>query len=194
MRTLLSRRACLVAALLITTGASTAPATAQGTTRTFVGRVAGADASEAWIAVVVSPSGDVLAYACSQDDAWNQQHARWFQGRLLDTGRLAVDADAGLALTGSLQEQRFEGTLGPYPWTADLVSYGTAGVYRGRSGNELHEVIETPLGTRVGRIWSIETSRVIGTWDSSFALVERAGDGLNVLRGGQSIVLERVAP
>jgi hypothetical protein len=194
MRTLLGRRAWLLAALLLAAGAAVAPATAKETARTFVGRVAGAEASEAWIVVLVSSSGDVVAYACSQDDGWNQQHSRWFRGKLLDSGQLAADPDVAAGLSGSLRDQRFEGRLGPYAWTADLVNDGTAGVYRGRAGDEQHEVIETPLGTRIGRIWSVETSRVVGTWDFSSARVERAGDGLSVQRGGEAIVLERLVP
>src|SRR5579884_465792 len=135
--------AVLLAILLL---GSALPATAQETARVFVGRVTDAAGDGALIAVVVEPGGGAVAYACSADDAWNQQYSKWFQGQLTADGQLAAKASDGAEVSGSLQGTTLSGRLGSMSWSADLVTSGTAGLYRGRLGDEVHAVIVAPIG------------------------------------------------
>jgi len=180
MRRILLTRVVL-ATLLLTGLASFAPvptATGQDGARTFIGRVAGAEAMDALVAVVVAADGSAAAYSCSADDGWNQQYSKWFTGQLDAQGQLTARANDGTELTARLQGQRLEGTLGSLQWTAELAS-PPAGLYRGRADDEIHGVIQAADGTRVGRVWSVTTGAHVNTWDFRRATVEQ---GPGVLR------------
>jgi hypothetical protein len=167
------------------------PVAAQELPRVFVGRVTGTDAL---IAVVVEPGGNAAAYACSKDDAWNLQFSKWFQGELSTQGQLSAKANDGTEVTGTLQGSQLSGQLGSLSWSADLVTSGTAGLYRGRNGDEVHAVIEAPDGTRVGRVWSVVNGAHVGTWDFSTAVATPIGGGLRVQRNQpEFIALELTA-
>ena len=128
------------------------------------------------------PGGNTAAYACSKDDAWNLQFSKWFQGELSTQGQLSAKANDGTEVTGTLQGTQLSGQLGSLSWSADLVTSGTAGLFRGRNGDEVHAVIEAPDGTRVGRVWSVVNGAHVGTWDFSTAVATPIGGGLRVQR------------
>jgi len=86
-----------------------------------------------------------------------------------------------------VQGARAEGTVSGLRWTAELVMGGTAGLYWGRVGDDLHVVIEAPDGTRVGRVWSVVTGAHVGTWDFSVAQVEHQAGIMRVQPGNQPI-------
>jgi hypothetical protein len=169
----------LAAALVLGGGL---PAAAQQQARVFVGEVTGAYGTDALIAIVVEPSGNAVAYACSADDTWNQQFSKWFQGQLSPQGQLTAKSNDGEEVTGTLQGSRLSGQLGSLSWSAELVTAGTAGLYRGRAGDEIHAVIEAPDGKRVGRVWSVVTGGHVGTWDFSRATAAPVPGGLRVQR------------
>ncbi len=171
--------AVLLAALLL---GNALPAAAQEMPRIFVGRVADASGVDALIAVVVEPGGNAVAYACSKDDGWNQQYSKWFQGQLTSGGQLSAKANDGAEISGSLQGTTLSGRLGSMSWSADLVTSGSAGLYRGQLGDEVHAVIEAPDGTRVGRVWSVSTGGHVGTWDFTTATAAPLAGGLRVQR------------
>jgi hypothetical protein len=168
--------AALVATSLVRTGS------AQDGARTYVGRVAGAEGIDALVAVVVGADGSAVVYACSRDDVWNQQNSKWFTGQLDAGGRLAAKAGDGSEVTATLQGDRLEGTLGAQRWTADLTGEGSAGLYRGRAGDQVHAVIEAPDGTRVGRVWSVVTGAHVDTWDFRTAEAQWQPGRLSVQR------------
>jgi hypothetical protein len=101
--------------------------------RTYVGELAGGPRS-ARIAQVVRGSA-VVAYACSQDQEFNQAHARWYEAELKDQ-RLAVSQD-GCKLTARVEADAVKGTLvGPdgkeMTFTARRTAPNSlAGLYRG---------------------------------------------------------------
>jgi hypothetical protein len=158
------------------------PVAAQELPRVFVGRVTDASGADALIAVVVEPGGSAAAYACSKDDAWNRQYSKWFQGELSTQGQLVAKSNDGTEVTGTLQGSQLSGQLGSLSWSADLVTSGTAGLYRGRAGDDVHAVIEAPDGTRVGRVWSVVNGAHVGTWDFATAVATPIGGGLRVQR------------
>jgi hypothetical protein len=158
------------------------PAAAQELPRVYVGRVTGAFGTDALIAVVVEPGGNAVAYACSKDDGWNLQFSKWFQGALSPQGQLSAKSNDGSEVSGTLQGSQLSGQLGSLSWSADLVTSGTAGLYRGRAGDDVHAVIEAPDGTRVGRIWSVVNGAHVGTWDFATASATPIAGGLRVQR------------
>jgi hypothetical protein len=101
--------------------------------RTYVGELAGGPRS-ARVALVVQGNA-VVAYACSQDQEFNQAHARWYEGELKDQ-RLAVTQD-GFKLNARVEADAAKGTLaGPdgkeMTFTARRTApNGLAGLYRG---------------------------------------------------------------
>ncbi|HZR97490.1 MAG TPA: hypothetical protein VFE37_02215 [Chloroflexota bacterium] len=145
---------------------------AQEGARTFVGRVAGAEGLDALVAVVVGADGNAVVYTCSKDDAWNQANSKWFTGQVGADGRLAAKAADGTEVAATMAGGRLEGTLGTLRFVAEQVSGGSAGLYRGRAGDDVHAVIEAPDGTRVGRVWSVVTGAHVGTWDFNTAQVQ----------------------
>jgi len=167
----------ILAALTLSTAL---PVAAQEVSRVFVGRIAGATGTDALIAVVVEPGGNAVAYACSKDDGWNLQFSKWLQGQLSTAGQLSAKANDGAEVTGTLQGTQLSGQLGTLSWSADLVTSCTAGLFRGRAGDEVHAVIEAPDGTRVGRVWSVVSGAHVGTWDFSTATATPIGGGLRV--------------
>ena len=174
-------RRLVIAALLVVgvvAGGLAQPSAAQDVARTFVGRVAGAEGLDALVAVVVAPDGAAVAYACSKDDAWNRTNSKWFTGQVAADGQLAAKAADGTEVSGTIQSGRLEGTLGTQRFTADLVSGGPAGLYRGRAGDDVHAVIEAQDGTRVGRVWSVVTGDHVGTWDFNSAQVQAQQPGV----------------
>jgi hypothetical protein len=177
--------ALLVVGVLALSGSR--PAVAQAEARVFVGRVTGAEGLDALVAVVVDPDGKAAVYLCSKDDAWNRQYSKWFEGTVGPDGRLLARAGDGTELTAVVQDRRAEGTVSGLRWTADLITEGTAGLYWGRVGEDLHVVIEAPDGTRVGRVWSVATGAHVGTWDFSVARVEHQAGVMHVQPGNQPI-------
>jgi hypothetical protein len=169
----------LLAALILGT---TLPAAAQEVSRVYIGRVTGAFGTDALIAIVVEPGGNAVAYACSKDDGWNLQFSKWFQGELSSQGQLSAKSNDGSEVSGALQGTQLSGQLGSLSWSADLVTSGTAGLYRGRAGDEVHAVIEAPDGTRVGRVWSVVNGAHVGTWDFATASATPIAGGLRVQR------------
>jgi hypothetical protein len=101
--------------------------------RTYVGELAGGPRS-ARIALVIQGNA-VVAYACSQDQQFNQDHARWYEGELKDQ-RLAVTRD-GRQLTARVEGDMVKGTLvGPDGremtfTTRRTAANSLAGLYRG---------------------------------------------------------------
>jgi hypothetical protein len=101
--------------------------------RTYVGELSGGPRS-ARIALVVQGT-QVVAYACSQDQQFNQDHARWYEGELKDQ-RLTVKQD-GYTLTARVEGDRARGTLvGPdgkeLTFSAERTAPNSlAGLYRG---------------------------------------------------------------
>jgi hypothetical protein len=175
-------RLLVIAILATLTLSPTVPVAAQEVSRVYVGRVTGASGADALIAIVVEPGGNAAAYACSKDDGWNLQFSKWFQGQLSPQGQLSAKSNDGTEVTGTLQGSQLSGQLGSLSWSADLVTSGTAGLFRGRAGDEVHAVIEAPDGTRVGRVWSVVTGAHVGTWDFSTATATPIGGGLRVQR------------
>ena len=169
--------AVLAAALLVL--GTWGLAEGQETGRTFVGRVAGFEAADVLVAVVVAPDGAAIAYLCSKDDNWNRENSKWFSGELNPQGQLTVRAADGTQLTAVLDVDKMEGSFGNLRWTAELVTSGEAGLYRGRAGDTTHAAIVAPDGTRVGRAWSIVTGSHVGTWDFSIATVQFTPSGLS---------------
>src|SRR5205085_10192444 len=110
----------------------------------------------------------------------NQANSKWFTGQLAASGQLAAKAADGTEVTATLQGNRLEGTLGGLRWSADLTAGGSAGLYRGRAGDDVHAVIEAPDGTRVGRVWSVVTGGHVDTWDFSTAQAQWQPGQLNV--------------
>jgi hypothetical protein len=158
------------------------PATAQTQSRVYVGEVSAAGVPDALIAIVVGANGEAAVYACSKDDAWNQQASKWFTGQLSSGGQLTAKAADGSEVSGTLQGSRLSGQLGALSFAADQVTSGTAGLYRGRADDEIHAVIEAPDGRRVGRVWSVTTGAHSGTWDFSTATATPVSGGLQVQR------------
>ncbi len=101
--------------------------------RTYVGELAGGPRS-ARVALVVQGNA-VVAYACSQDQEFNQAHARWYDAELKDQ-RLAVTQD-GYKLTARVEGDAVKGTLaGPDGKELTFTARPTApnslaGLYRG---------------------------------------------------------------
>jgi hypothetical protein len=162
----------LVAAGVAWPSAGLAQPSVQGGAQTYVGRVAGAEGLDALVAVVVGADGNAVVYACSKDDAWNQANSKWFTGKLGTDGRLTATAADGSEVTAMLQGGQLVGTVAALRFTADQVTSGSAGLYRGRAGDDVHAVIEAPDGTRVGRVWSVVTGAHVNTWDFSTAQVQ----------------------
>jgi hypothetical protein len=175
-------RLLVIVILAALTLSPTLPVAAQEVSRVYVGQVAGAAGPDALIAIIVEPGGDTVAYACSKDDGWNLQYSKWFQGQLSTEGQLSAKANDGSEVSGTLAGSQLSGQLGSLSWSADLVTDGTAGLYRGRVGDEVHAVIEAPDGTRVGRVWSVVNGAHVGTWDFLTASATPIGGGLRVQR------------
>src|SRR4051794_35772764 len=121
---------------------------AQGEAQTYIGRIAGAEGMDALVAVVVGADGNAVVYACSKDNAWNQANSKWFTGKLGADGRLTASAADGSEVSAILEGGQLLGTLATLRFTADKVAGGSAGLYRGRAGDDVHAVIEAPDGTR----------------------------------------------
>ena len=171
----------LVAALVLAANTPTVPA--QEANRSYVGRIAGAEASDALIAVVIAPDGKAIAYVCSADDAWNQEHSRWYAGEMAPQGVLTATARDGKQLAARVEGDALTGTVDGLAFSADLVTEGTAGLYRGRQGEEIHAVIEAPDGTRVGGVWYASNGRWGWTWRFSPAVaIERTPTLLRLQR------------
>ena len=130
-----------------------------------------------------------MAYACSTDDNWNLQFSKWFQGQLSAQGQLTARSGDGTEVTGALQGSRLSGTLGALTWSADLVTGGTAGLYRGRADDDIHAVIELVDGRRAGRVWSVTTGQHVGTWDFRTATVTPLDGGLRAQRNDPQFIL-----
>src|SRR5690349_1906614 len=92
--------------------AAALPAAAQAQPRVFVGEVSAAGVPDALIAIVVGADGEAAVYACSKDDAWNQQTSRWLAGQLSSSGQLSAKAADGTEICGTLQGSRLSGQLG----------------------------------------------------------------------------------
>jgi len=141
------------------------PASAQGTaaptSRTFVAKLNDANVN-VWVAGIVDPDGWAAVTAASDDDAWNAQHARWFRGRVID-GQFTGQSGDGTVLTGRHNGSQIQGTVAGQPWTATLISGGTAGVYVGGNSQEVVAIIEAPDGSRIGRVWSRQTGQHLRT-------------------------------
>jgi hypothetical protein len=141
------------------------PVSAQGTqaqtSRTLVARLTDANAN-VWVAGVVDPDGWAAVGAASDNDAWNAQHARVFRGRVID-GQFTGQAADGAILTGRHDGSQLQGTVAGQPWSATVVTGGTAGVYVGGNSQEVVAMIEAPDGSRVGRIWSRPTGQHLRT-------------------------------
>jgi hypothetical protein len=175
----LSRRGVIAALLVGLLGSwLVQPSAAQDVARTFVGRVAGAEGMDALVAVVVAPDGNAVLYACSKDDAWNRTNSKWFTGQVAADGQLSAKAADGTEVSAMMHGGHLEGTVGGQRFMAELVSGGTAGLYRGRAGDDIHAVIEAPDGTRVGRVWSVVTGGHVDTWDFSTAQVQMPQPGV----------------
>jgi hypothetical protein len=141
------------------------PVSAQGTqaqsSRTFVARLNDPSAP-VWVAGVMDPDGWAAVVAASDNDAWNAQHARWFRGRVID-GQFTGQAADGTILTGRHDGAQLTGTVGGQPWSATVVTGGTAGLYVGGNSQEIVALIEAPDGSRVGRVWSRPTGEHVRT-------------------------------
>jgi hypothetical protein len=192
MLTSLVRTLCLVSLLVagVMTAAETGPTAAQGQGKVYVGRVAGAENIDALVAVSVGADGTAIAYLCSKDDTWNQQNSKWFTGRLTDAGALTATARDGTEIVAILTGNELTGTAGNLRWKADLVTGGTAGLYRGQTPEEVHGVIEAVDGTTVGRVWSVVTGGHVCTWDFSTATVQRAPNIMRAQPQGQFVFIE----
>jgi hypothetical protein len=171
--------ALLVASLLAL--APWQPAGAQDAGRVYVGRLAGADSANTLVGVVVAADGTAVGYVCSDTEAWNRQNSKWFEGQLAGN-ELTLRARDGTELKAQLQGSRLAGTLGSLSWSADQVTGGTAGLYRGRAGDEVHAVIEDQYGLRVGGVWVVGSGNWAWTWHFPTATVERTTGGLRAER------------
>ncbi|HLI28707.1 MAG TPA: hypothetical protein VKZ60_16700 [Chloroflexota bacterium] len=169
--------------LVVASGLPSLAAPSQEPTRGYVGTIAGAEAHDALVAVVVAPDGQAIAYVCSADDAWNQEHSRWYTGELTAQGALAATARDGKQLVGQVYGDTLSGTVGGLAFRAELVPEGTAGLYRGRVDDEVHAVIEAPDGRRVGGVWYASDGGWAWTWRFTPAtMVDRAPGALRVQR------------
>ncbi len=136
----------------------TAPST---TSRTFVAKLNDAGAN-VWVAGIVDPDGWAAVGAASDSDAWNAQHAQYFRGQVTD-GQFNGQATDGTTLTARHDGSQIQGTINGQPWTATLITGGTAGVYVGGNSQQIVAVIEAPDGSRVGRVWSRSTGQHLRT-------------------------------
>jgi hypothetical protein len=138
---------------------------AQGTTgttsRTMVAKV-NDSGTNVWIAGVVDPDGWAAVGAASDNDGWNAQHARWFRGRVVDGQFTGMAAD-GTTLTARHDGSQLQGTVNGQPWSATVITGGTAGIYIGGNSQEMIAVFEAPDGSRVGRVWSRQTGQHLRT-------------------------------
>jgi hypothetical protein len=183
-----------VLALLLVLGvqpAAAPPATAQTQPRGYVGEVTAAGVPDALIAIVVGANNDVAVFTCSKDDAWNQRVSKWFDGLMYSDGSLNVSAADGNEVDGQLRGSQLFGSVGGFRsdgfvgaprFSANQVTNGTAGLYRGRVGDDILAVIEAPDGRRVGCSWSVTTGAHSGTWDFSTATALQTDGGLQVQR------------
>src|SRR5437763_13681808 len=76
--------------------------------KSYVGKLVKAPGG-AMIGVVVE--GDqFLAYVCSNDEAFNDTHARWFRGKVGEQGSLQAEV-GGAKLAGKLAAGKIDGTV-----------------------------------------------------------------------------------
>jgi hypothetical protein len=111
--------------------------------RTYVGELLGGPRS-ARVALVVK-GNDFVAYVCSQDQQFNQDHSRWYEGELKDQ-RLTITRD-GRTLTARVEADQVRGTLvGPDGKELSFTARRTApnslvGLYRGEDQFEGDEYV-----------------------------------------------------
>ena len=79
-----------------------------GPAKTYVGELAKAPGG-AMIGVVLEGE-EFQAYLCSNDDAFNASHARWFRGTVGKQGTLEAEG-GGAKLVGKLADGKFEGAV-----------------------------------------------------------------------------------
>jgi hypothetical protein len=157
-------------------------ASSQEPPRGYVGTIAEAEQRDALVAIVVAPDGQAIAYVCSADDAWNQEHSRWYVGELTAQGALTATARDGKQLVGQVYGDTLSGTVGGLAFRAEPIS-GSAGLYRGRVDDEVHAVIEAPDGRRVGGVWYASDGGWAWTWRFTPATtIDRAPGALRVQR------------
>jgi hypothetical protein len=146
--------AAIVSILAMTWSVSAQGTTPSATTgsRTMVAKLNDSGAN-VWVAGIMDPDGWASVAAISDSDAWNAQHAKWFRGRVVD-GQFTGQATDGAVLTARHDGTQLQGTINGQPWSATVITGGTAGVYVGGNSQEIVAVIEAPDGTRVGRVWS----------------------------------------
>ena len=140
---------------------------AQGTTpattgsRTMVAKLNDSGVN-VWIAGIVDPDGYATVTAISDNDAWNAQHAKWFRGQVVN-GQFTGQSTDGATLTATHDGSQLQGTINGQPWSATIITGGTAGVYVGGNSQEIVAMIEAPDGTRVARVWSRATGQHVRT-------------------------------
>ena len=143
------------------------PVNAQGTTpsttgsRTMVAKLNDSGAN-VWIAGIMDADGYAAVAAISDSDAWNAQHAKWFRGQVVN-GQFTGQSTDGATLTATHDGTQLMGTINGQPWSATMITGGTAGVYVGGNSQEVVALIEAPDGTRIGRVWSRATGQHVRT-------------------------------
>src|SRR5262249_43275765 len=72
--------------------------------QTFLGPIEGTP--PATLMAIVIDGKNVLAYVCSPDDRFNQQHSRWFRGTCSDAGGIADTSSSGVKLAGKREGEK----------------------------------------------------------------------------------------
>src|SRR3954463_1643090 len=150
-----------IIAAIVSILAMTWPVSAQGTTpaatgsRTMVAKLNDLGVN-VWIAGIMDSDGSAAVAAASDNDTWNAQHARWFRGQVVN-GTFTGQSTDGTTLTAQHDGTQLQGTINGQPWSATVITGGTAGVYIGGNSQEVVALIEAPDGTRIGRVWSRAT-------------------------------------
>jgi len=156
-----------IIAAIVSILAMTWPVSAQGTTpaatgsRTMVAKLNDSGVN-VWIAGIMDSDGSAAVAAASDNDTWNAQHARWFRGQVVN-GTFTGQSTDGTTLTAQHDGTQLQGTINGQPWSATVITGGTAGVYIGGNSQEIVALIEAPDGSRVGRVWSRATGQHVRT-------------------------------